>query len=902
VSSRLLAPGGDGLLVTRGSALDWHRAGDGTVVEAVPHVFATREIVAIGGAEELGAGPMRSVASALLSGAACMPGVAALELRYLTDPSGAQPRVRMYVTAKSVGDVDVASAAADAACAALPRAFSWGVPQAPLALAGSGSAPGMIVELHRYEEITGPQWDFVPTEFYYTIDDEPGDGSGWAAFWALLGQVTQRVEISLLFSATELDPRERDALARITTDLSLYGHQHHDYDVFGNPVTYPADANALIAYESWSRRIAQLGRPLLGRIAVRGAPGPAQTVAAALVTAIGAVNGGERPPRPMYVEAAVPGSSEERSASAAFDWLEIAPWGGARLWETGEAPRVLRRVPYLYGIGEAAGVAVLPVPDDQGVPGFPRSRRSATRRASVGLDPGDAPGVAIGELLDHGAHAGELRLPLSSINRHVLIAGASGSGKTTTVLTLLAGLWRDHGIPFLVIEPIKREYRSLLETPGMRDVRVICLGRDDLSPLRLNPLAPPPGVRREVHAGAVMAALKLALPLFAPLPQLLDDALDRTYELAGWGLDTTIEDGVPAPSLRALLPAYDLVIEQEGYVGEARNLAAALRVRLKSLLRGSRGRVLDTVESVDFDRLLEHPVVIELDEVVDGDEKALLSAFVLERLRAAARGRGTTGRLAHVTVLEEAHRLLGRAHEGRLGREGGDDTRAQAVRSLCEAIRELRAQGEGFVISTQSPADLARAALATTGTRVLHRIETADDRDAVLDDLAASELDREAAARLRQGEAIARWPEHDEAELLRVLPAPGIDSGRTVADATVAAHMAPHAEAVRALLPHRLCTRAVCTAGCVARVREEGQSIAAAVAPAARARWRDAAGRVDVLEPLVAALLTEAGGEPQPAYCGAVHLAVTGDAFDVRRPVELRRTIAAAITRAKERA
>ena len=139
---------------------------------------------------------------------------------------------------------------------------------------------------------------------------------------------------------------------------------------------------------------------------------------------------------------------------------------------------------------------MLPVPDAQGVPGFPRARRVAQRRAYIAPDIDDGPSVSLGEILHHGQPAGPLRLPLKAINRHVLTVGAPGSGKTTSVHTLLAELWREHHIPFLALEPAKTEYRSLLKAPGLEQLQVICLGRDDLSPLRLNPLAPPPGVRR----------------------------------------------------------------------------------------------------------------------------------------------------------------------------------------------------------------------------------------------------------------------------------------------------------------------------------------------------------------------------------------------------------------------
>jgi DNA helicase HerA-like ATPase len=898
------------VVVALGRALDWHEAGYGTYVDGVAHVFASREIDAIAGSHEInteGAATlweyMHTAAFRVLSAAAFLPDCDGLELRYVADPRLGEPtRLRMFVTAKTLcGSPEAARDIVETACAALPPGFSGGLPHDGPRLGDTAGrwAGDVVIELRRHEEVTAPQWNFVPTEFYYTINDDPGDGSGWPAFWSLFAQASQPVEVSVLFRATDVDWEERNVLARITSDLALYGNPHTDYDVFGNQVQYPADTNAAIALESWNRRIGQLQRPLLARVAVRGKPDVALSVASALATAIGGTATSGNRAHPMYIEPPDVGSAAERLAFEAYDWLEIFPWGGAGLWDMEDAPKRLRRLPYLYGINEAAGLAVLPIPDEQGVPGFPRARRNVGRRAAISVGEADGSGLALGALLHQGQSAGDVRVPLTAINRHVLIVGTPGSGKTTTVHTLLADLWREHRIPFLAIEPTKTEYRGLLQTPGMDDLAVISLGRDDLSPLRLNPLAPPQGVRREVHAGAVMAALKLAMPLFPPLPQLVEAALDQTYTLAGWGYDTTSEEGLTPPTLRDLLASFDVVFEREGYVGEARNIAAAFRVRLKGLLQGSRGRVLDTVESVNFADLMTRPVVIELDELSDGDDKAVLAAFVLDRIRAAARERGSTGgQLRHVTVLEEAHRVLARDDEHGTANATGDNTRAHAVRAFCEAMRELRAQGEGFILSSQRPSDLAESALATTSTRILHRLESASDRDAVLDDLDASRLDREAAARLQAGEAVSRFADQDEAELVTVRPATGIDTGRAVSDEAVAAHMAPTTAVTRALLPYALCTRAVCQSGCEAGVRANGQRLAVATGAEARRIWTEGKGRVTTLDPIAAELAAGASDEPQLAYCAAVHLAVRGDAFSASGGIDIRPKLAAAVRQA----
>ncbi len=392
----------------------------------------------------------------------------------------------------------------------------------------------------------------------------------------------------------------------------------------------------------------------------------------------------------------------------------------------------------------------------------------------------------------------------------------------------------------------------------------------------MNPLEPPPGIRCEVHRSAVMASLKMALPLFPPLPQILDKALTRTYDKAGWDDDTTLADGMDAPTF-ATCSATSASFESIGYRGEAENLGRAFEARLDGLLQGSRGKLLDTLHSSDFAALLSKPTVVEMNDIVDADEKAVLAAFLLDRVRAGAKRRGSTGgELKHVTVIEEAHRLLAKSNARSGDPESGDRQRSDSVRAFCEAIAELRSLGEGFILSSQSPSALADAAIANTGTRILHRMESAVDRTLMLDDVDAGETVRQVAARLRKGEAVVRWAERDEVELVQVEPDDGIDSGRPVADDTVADHMqgttSPgHAPAALPALQQRHLHEWLPGENPALGSEQRPKSFGAR----ARELWTGShAG-----EPIANLLAEESDDDLQLAYCTAVHLSINGDAF-----------------------
>ena len=831
----------------------------------------------------------------MLSDAALMAGCAAFEIRYVATPATTGPsRVRMFLTAKSYGrHPSAAEAAVFAACTKLPSGFQTGVPIDGPGFGVSQHEQGeLIVELRGDEELTQPQWAYIPADFYYVLNDEPGDGSGWPGFWRSLTTVAAPVTVSLLFKQTDVHWDERNVLGRLLTDLSRFSEQRTEYDLMDRPTVYPACMNAKLALTSWQRRLERLQRPLLARIAVRSEISTAVTTATALATAIASSRDAGRA-TPMYYETPeTPGDS--RQASFSFDWLEIVPWGGHGVWIDELAPTSLRRFPYLFGISDAASLAVLPVPDAQGVTGMPRARRLTAHREELLADSWkEAEGVLLGAALHQGIPSSPVVLPLAAINRHVLIVGQPGSGKTTTLMSCLARLWREHRIPFLVIESVKAEYRSLIDLEGFEDLQVITLGNERVAPLRLNPLQPPPGVPSELHQTAVLATLKLALPLGVPLPQILSTALELTYQAAGWSDETTMEDGVDPPTLRDLRRYYAVAVEQLGYVGEGRDTRPAFEARLNSLLNRYMGKMLDTVRSTDFEALLTHPTVIEMNEIQDVEERSVLAALILDQVRAFAKRRGSSGGvLRHVTVIEEAHRLLARASSTTSSDESGDNTRAESIRAFCEAIGEMRALGEGFILSSQSPEALATVAVANTGTRIVHRMESAKDRNAVLDDMDASPLVRQIAARLSRGEAAIRWPERDEAQIVRVTTASGVDSQREIDASLVAERMTSHGKHNRELLPYRLCSTQVCRNGCESTVRQVGRNGARSVQQAATAVWLDKAKSGHERALTIAALASsEVGQNVQRIHCVGAHLEADGAAFYGGESVIARRAL-----------
>ncbi|MFI9554335.1 ATP-binding protein [Nonomuraea endophytica] len=339
-------------------------------------------------------------------------------------------------------------------------------------------------------------------------------------------------------------------------------------------------------------------------------------------------------------------------------------------------------------------------------------------------------GLALGVVLDRQREpAGVFGVAAASLNRHVFVCGATGAGKSQTVRSLLEAA-SGIGLPWLVVEPAKAEYTAMAARLPGHEVLVIRPGLADAVAAGLNPLEPAAGFPLQTHADLLRALFLAAFDAEDPFPQVLAAALTRCYEDLGW--DLTLgeprEEGLRPryPTLEDLQRAAERVVAEVGYGREVRdNVQGFIRVRLAALRLGGTGRFLQGGHPIDFERLLASNVVFQIEDVGDDQDKAFLMGVVLLRLAEHLRvGRTGSEELRHLTVIEEAHRLLRRT-EGRKG------AAAHAVETFASLLAEIRAYGEGLVVSEQIPAKLIPDVIKNTAVKIVHRLPAADDRDVV---------------------------------------------------------------------------------------------------------------------------------------------------------------------------
>ena len=364
--------------------------------------------------------------------------------------------------------------------------------------------------------------------------------------------------------------------------------------------------------------------------------------------------------------------------------------------------------------GSSMLLAALAVPPAREVPGIRMVLQPGFDVTPESSAVSSGAGIELGVVLDgNRAPAGTLTVPETSLNRHTFVCGATGSGKSQTVRHLLESA-TGTGIPWLVIEPAKAEYRLMAtRLPGV-DVVTIRPGDLDAVPAGINPLEPavgPDGTRfpLQAHADLVRALFLAAFRADEPFPQVLAAALTRCYTEAGWDLVTgePAAGGAAYPALGDLQRAALAVVEQIGYSREITdNVRGFVSVRIGSLRGGTTGRFLDGGFPLDYARLLDSNVVLEIEDCGDDTDKAFLTGAVLirlaEHLRMRARAEGPTApRLRHLAVVEEAHRLLRQPPPGE-----GIGPAAHAVEMFAGLLAEIRAYGEGLIIAEQIPSKL----------------------------------------------------------------------------------------------------------------------------------------------------------------------------------------------------
>src|SRR4051794_37004128 len=343
----------------------------------------------------------------------------------------------------------------------------------------------------------------------------------------------------------------------------------------------------------------------------------------------------------------------------------------------------------------------------------------------------DGPALELGAaVLDGTAHPeARIRMPLSMLNRHGLVAGATGTGKTKT-LQLIAEQLSDNGVPVFLAD-IKGDV-SGMAAPGQESDRITQRAKDTATDWQ--PRGFPAEFLNLGGQGGTGVPVRATMTSFGPLLLSKVLGLNETQE-SSLGLVFHFADmaGLPLLDLKDLRAVISHLTSDEGKddLKELGGLSAATAgVILRELigLEDNGGDVFFGEPEFDTHDLMR----------TTSDGKGLLSIMELQGLQARPQlfstflmwlladlfhdlpEMGDVEKPKLVFFFDEAHLLFDGASKAFLD-------------AIAQTVRLIRSKGVGVFFVTQTPKDVPADVLAQLGNRVQRALRafTPDDAKAL---------------------------------------------------------------------------------------------------------------------------------------------------------------------------
>ena len=397
------------------------------------------------------------------------------------------------------------------------------------------------------------------------------------------------------------------------------------------------------------------------------------------------------------------------------------------------------------------------------IAGLPRKEVNGlkvTKQVEFGLNTTDEKmkePLELGNLVQSGKilENSEVNIDKKDLNKHIFVAGVTGTGKTTTCQRILL----ESGMPFLVVEPAKTEDRIMKLSEKTEDMVIFTLGQDNIAPFRLNPFEFFPHESLTSRVDMIKAAIEASFDMEAAIPQLIESTIYECYKDYGWNVNTNkntkfenpfADDVYAFPTFNDILKKVDAVAEKQGFDERLKkDYIGSIKARLQSLTLGSKGLMLNTPRSIDFVGLLDKKVVLEIEEVKNTGEKSFVMGLIMTNLREALRAKYKENKhFKHITLIEEAHRLLSKF-------EPGDSVnKKQGVEIFADMLAEVRKYGESLIIADQIPNKLTPEVLKNTNTKIIHKLFAEDDKESVGNTMILEKEQKEFLSSLPTGRAV----------------------------------------------------------------------------------------------------------------------------------------------------
>lgn len=378
--------------------------------------------------------------------------------------------------------------------------------------------------------------------------------------------------------------------------------------------------------------------------------------------------------------------------------------------------------------------------------------------------------------LSLGARTGgvPVDIPLQQLTRHAFVTGASGTGKTNSLMHIIRQV-HQHGVPLLIVDPAKRDFEPLMLSIGQQN-RIFDFEK---AWVRFNPFIPPANIPLYAHAVVLAKTLSMLFPTNAVAHEMLLGLVKEAYWVKLSNArppesPLTMEffaqkTGADLRSRPYLAPTFDDFLDngltsleraattsQSQFAREAFDHFERRWSNLRRSLISIALRPAHPTQTID--PLFAETSLVELGGWFDQDEANAMFALVFsmlyeQRLSDAMAAGGHSQELTHVAVLDEAHRIV--PAEVRGGDPSLMSAGSQASGLLSQMIAECRALGQGLILAEQSAGNISSQVLINTSTKLVHSVFFGRDKEFLKSALSLSGEEEDFLAYLEVGEALA---------------------------------------------------------------------------------------------------------------------------------------------------
>lgn len=357
-----------------------------------------------------------------------------------------------------------------------------------------------------------------------------------------------------------------------------------------------------------------------------------------------------------------------------------------------------------------------------------------------------------------------VKLDMDSLCAHTFITGSTGTGKSNFIYNLLEQIYEEDK-HFLVIEPAKGEYKKVLG--GFDDVSVYGTNPMYTELLHINPFSFPKHINVLEHIDRLVEIFNACWPMYAAMPAVLKDAIERVYKDKGWIFSNPAYYSDDFPTFADLIKVLpDIMIESLYSADTKSDYSGALITRVKSLTNGINGEIFCSTKEISNEALFNKNVIVDISRVGSVETKSLIMGILIMKLQEyRMQPDKMNENLQHITVLEEAHNLLRRTSF--VQAQESSNLQGKSVEMLTNAIAEMRTYGEGFIIADQAPDMLDEAVIRNTNTKIIFRLPDEHDCELVGKSIALNDVQIKELAKLPAFVAVIHQNDWIEAVLCK---------------------------------------------------------------------------------------------------------------------------------------